>query len=422
MTANYTFYSYKGGSGRTTTLLNTTKHLIDEMGASPQKPILLVDSDLESAGLTYFFNLQDKFTDLFLKSIHACKIINSGEFLSRNENVFGEDDGDVRDLKSLVKCLAQHFTKIDLNSVLGDVELPVTQFRIFQKIVDQWSSYMENSASVKGQDRAIAEKYNTQFSSLIKNLNGIETDEKLSREQKTEQKVKAIKAFLPASNFIDVSHFFGKEEGTVKFLGVDVEYQGKQLVENSSIEAMMQLTDECEKRGYCAILYDSGAGGQTSANALHKISDVIVCCMRPSQQFINGTRTQLRNNEKNLKEIKSFKDGESKKVVIMLPTAVPSESAETIELQNASFSQIAKLAKDYENLVDNYFCSPENSVHEVSLFKWREQILGVKDAHDLDASVRVISDLYASYETMPKDAQEAFNVYLQVAKRLIENT
>ena len=50
MTACYTFYSYKGGSGRTTTLLNTTKHLIDKMGASPQKPILLVDSDLESAG------------------------------------------------------------------------------------------------------------------------------------------------------------------------------------------------------------------------------------------------------------------------------------------------------------------------------------------------------------------------------------
>ena len=75
MTACYTFYSYKGGSGRTTTLLNTTKHLIDELGANAEKPILLVDADLESAGLTYFFNAQEKFTDLFPKSIHTCKII-----------------------------------------------------------------------------------------------------------------------------------------------------------------------------------------------------------------------------------------------------------------------------------------------------------------------------------------------------------
>ena len=421
MTANYTFYSYKGGSGRTTTLLNTTKHLIDEMGACPEKPILLIDSDLESAGLTYFFNLQDKFTDLFQKSIHACKIINSGEFLMRNENVFGICDSDTRNLSLLIKSLEAHFEKIDLNAVLGDVEISATEFRILQKIADQWSTYNELRAAVKGQDLAIAEKYNTQFSTLIKTLDAI-TISKLTAEEKVAKKVEVIKAFLPATSFVDVSHFFEKPFGTVKFLGVDVEYQGKQLVENSSIEAMMQLTEECSKRNYCAILYDSGAGGQTSANALHKISDVIVCCMRPSQQFIHGTRMQLVNNKKSLKERNSFKEGENKKIVIMLPTAVPAESAETIELQNASFNDIAKLANDYSQLVDNYFCAPEKSVHEVSLFKWREQILGVKDAHELSDSVRAISDLYARYETMPEDAKNAYGVYLEVAKKLIENT
>ena len=123
MTANYTFYSYKGGSGRTTTLLNTTKHLIDEMGASPKKPILLIDSDLESAGLTYFFNMQDKFTDLFQKSFHACKIINDGEFLSRNKGVFGDENDENRPLTLLIKTLARCFKDADLNTLFEGVEI-----------------------------------------------------------------------------------------------------------------------------------------------------------------------------------------------------------------------------------------------------------------------------------------------------------
>ena len=57
----YTFYSYKGGSGRSTTLLNTVKCLIKDLDADPEHPILVVDADLESAGLTYYFGFQDKF-------------------------------------------------------------------------------------------------------------------------------------------------------------------------------------------------------------------------------------------------------------------------------------------------------------------------------------------------------------------------
>ena len=98
------------------------------------------------------------------------------------------------------------------------------------------------------------------------------------------------------------------------------------------------------------------------------------------------------------------------------------ERFEGIKSKSFSFSEIARLANEYKTLVDDTFCVPEQAVHEVSLFKWREQILGVKDAHVLSESVRAISDLYADYKTMPEDAKNAYKVYGEVAKRLIENT
>ena len=72
----FSFYSYKGGSGRTTTLVNVTKHLAQKLDASKNAPILLVDADLESAGLTYFFNCETKFSGKFNCTLHAEQFLN----------------------------------------------------------------------------------------------------------------------------------------------------------------------------------------------------------------------------------------------------------------------------------------------------------------------------------------------------------
>ena len=407
MTACYTFYSYKGGSGRTTTLLNTTKHLLDQLQASPEKPLLLVDADLESAGLTYYFDSADKFTDIFNGSLHTCKVLNAYDIVLDKrgaETVFGKNTGIKKGLAPVIRVLAPHFKEVDLGSVLEGVSLSSVECDILQKIADVCSSYFENPLSVDESNLVICEKYGKPLNSLIGALN------------------EKVCEFLPAYAFLDVSRFFGKEYGTVKFLGVDVSYSGEQLVANTSVAAIKKLIFTCSKNNYCAVLFDSGAGVQSSANALHKTSDAIVCCMRPSQQFISGTRLQLVTYEQLLIEKRDNKDSKDKKMVIILPTAVPGESKETMRLQEASFEAIQKIAKDFEQVADGSFCTPENSVHEVSLFKWREQILGVKDAHELPKDVRLISDRYASLDTMPEDAKQAYEVYAKVAKRLIENT
>lgn len=47
-----TFYSYKGGTGRSVTALNTVSSLAKSIGATEEKPVILVDADVDSGGLT----------------------------------------------------------------------------------------------------------------------------------------------------------------------------------------------------------------------------------------------------------------------------------------------------------------------------------------------------------------------------------
>lgn len=47
------FFSYKGGSGRTSLIYNTIPFLVKKLGADNLHPIILMDLDLDSAGLTY---------------------------------------------------------------------------------------------------------------------------------------------------------------------------------------------------------------------------------------------------------------------------------------------------------------------------------------------------------------------------------
>ena len=50
--ANISFFSYKGGSGRTTTTLNTLYYLIREARPDSEHPFIIIDADNESYGLS----------------------------------------------------------------------------------------------------------------------------------------------------------------------------------------------------------------------------------------------------------------------------------------------------------------------------------------------------------------------------------
>jgi cellulose biosynthesis protein BcsQ len=60
-----TFYSYKGGAGRSSTTLNTLPHLVQSFHATANSPILVLDMDLDSAGMTYLLGLDVHFKDRY---------------------------------------------------------------------------------------------------------------------------------------------------------------------------------------------------------------------------------------------------------------------------------------------------------------------------------------------------------------------
>ena len=69
-----TFYSYKGGAGRSSTTLNTLPYLVEAMDASASSPIILLDMDLDSAGMTYLLDLDVHFKGSYdVKSFLMCE-------------------------------------------------------------------------------------------------------------------------------------------------------------------------------------------------------------------------------------------------------------------------------------------------------------------------------------------------------------
>ena len=50
------FFSYKGGAGRTSMLFNTVSYLVEELQATPENPIVVIDPDIDSKGLSYLLS------------------------------------------------------------------------------------------------------------------------------------------------------------------------------------------------------------------------------------------------------------------------------------------------------------------------------------------------------------------------------
>ena len=63
------FHSYKGGACRSTTCFNTIPYLAQKLGASIASPIILIDADLDSMGLTLLLTGEDG--DLFANGVSS---------------------------------------------------------------------------------------------------------------------------------------------------------------------------------------------------------------------------------------------------------------------------------------------------------------------------------------------------------------
>ena len=435
----FSFYSYKGGSGRTTTLVNVTKHLAEKLNASKEHPILLVDADLESAGLTFFFDCEKRFTAKMNCTLHAESFLNRPkEVLSGviGDNTFGKSHERLVSCEKIAKRIAGLFPSYNIGNLFDDIYIRDTTSQILNRIVTaaerSFSNGSENSNNI-GSTSIDADAFFSKTYDLSKLCGKLIAIQESNSDCMVEEKRKAIESFLPSDGMVDVSEYFGVSEGSVMFIGVDVSFTGehKELSNESALANKRHIARECGKNGFSAVLFDCGAGVQSTAHVLNHISDVIVYCMRPTYQFVSGTRNQLINYQDCLNQTvinKKAKVSESnspfdKKSVILLPTAVPPETNDTDILQNDSFERIKNISGLCNDFVDNTFCSYEMALKEVALFKWREHILGTKAIHTEQTSKEALErlELYSDYKRMPDDAKAAYNTYKHIAERLIYN-
>lgn len=70
----------------------------------------------------------------------------------------------------------------------------------------------------------------------------------------------------------------------------------------------------CENYNVSTIILDSASGSQATANVANEMADVVVCCMRPTIQFVNGTIRYLPKPP--VSGLKTF---------VLVPNVVPQE-------------------------------------------------------------------------------------------------
>ncbi len=80
---NISFFSYKGGAGRTSLLFNTLPFLAQRLNATEQEPIIVLDLDLDSKGLSYL--------------VDRSSAINSIQVLRGDSSIGFRYVGDIRD-------------------------------------------------------------------------------------------------------------------------------------------------------------------------------------------------------------------------------------------------------------------------------------------------------------------------------------
>ena len=61
---NISFFSYKGGAGRTSLLYNVLPYLVEELNATPREPIVVIDLDIDSKGLSYLLEADSEYNTI----------------------------------------------------------------------------------------------------------------------------------------------------------------------------------------------------------------------------------------------------------------------------------------------------------------------------------------------------------------------
>jgi len=316
------FYSYKGGAGRSTTSWNTIQRLVGLMNPTEKEPFVIVDTDTESAGSTFLYRAKG------------------------------------------------HFEKSKLC------------MSIQKRIKDgQAKNYVDPSSD---EDKS---KFFNGMHPIGTSFFGLPKDR--------DKAVLFIGADLDKNSREDMRNLEKNENGT-------------QMIKN-----FKNIAKACKRCGAKALFFDTPSGTQDLARQSIQYSDIIVCCMRPTNQFREGTIGQLTEfiiNDRNESSSRKY---------ILTPTAIcvdpgqkftlggqkedyPQKSKEDIkmafsknEMQNNVFLDMLDPTPNDSKI---YSKSEDNDtvfgIPEVKRFKWFENCLGILEEDELSENDKMAINRY----------------------------
>jgi hypothetical protein len=363
-----TMYSYKGGAGRTVCTANLVGSLARELGASMSNPIILLDMDLDSAGLTHLMEVYDEFEN---STWNTAGLI-SGEFkLGRGleRDMFFNRDKKTRLASSSIRALSNAGLDSSILSLLKDLEL-------------RQGICIELERLTNANPGKVVERL-----SKVKKLSEVNVRE-------------ALASVIPAVGATDVSAKVQAPQGSVLFVG-GPQVGRDPVVDGDSRPYFRKFIEECRRQKASAVLIDSASGRQNIATLCQDLSDIVVYCCRLTYQFRVGTRYQLRQFI-----TKPTKRDREKPAIIILPVAVPQTiSAEWDSQKKRAMSDLTILSTEIGEYTPTY-CF-RDGVPEVELFKWEEDVLETRPtlAEDEAAAVGMFKLLAAKISELSRKRQ-----------------
>lgn len=270
------YFSYKGGAGRSTLAYNTIPILAKEhLHPTKEHPLIIIDTDLDSCGMSYLLGV----------------------------------DADVRD-----DCCTQDLLQNGLKSL--DYPEHIWQHPNFKDLF------------------AVGDRFGYDKESIL---------------------------FLAAKD--------------VKNVGELGNYKNSNN-NNPFEDRLRDFLDLCKYYKVPAVILDAAVGNNATANATNQVSNIVVCCMRPTIQFVNGTVRFLKALEKG----GSF-DGRKK--IIAVPNVIPQDEVEVDGKRYPDYA-VDRITSQFKMLTDSL---PEDSditynlemldrdafgIPAVKSFMWRE--------------------------------------------------
>lgn len=286
-------FSYKGGAGRSTLAMNVVPYLASVLEASEERPLILVDMDIDSCGITYFLDIEN-FKESFQNEHAVQDLFGSTGSPHRDSNASNAKDHD-----------------------------------FFSKLVGVGRYFKKPNRSI---------------------------------------------LCIPAQPG-------GK-------LGGNSNYDGS----NSSL--LEEFIDECAQHDLAGVLLDSAVGDQLTAKWCNNVADIILCCLRPTEQFREGTSRFFDIFDEKICQGKN---------IIVIPNVVPTEPLTIQEADGKMHYPEHAKEKILEAFKDNIERGQNNyvmtmleddlfGVPKIDRFMWRESVLYA--ASDLTESERKALESY----------------------------